>query len=67
MSESLLINGHSKVRKNRISIILADDHPLLRRALRNILETQADFHVIAEAGDGEEAISLAEEVKHLKC
>jgi DNA-binding NarL/FixJ family response regulator len=44
---------------NKVRIIIADDHPLLRQALRNILEKQPDFEVIAEAGDGEEVIELA--------
>lgn len=46
----------------RIRIILADDHPLLRQALRNVLEKQDDFEVIAEAGDGEEAVKYAIEL-----
>ena len=40
-------------------IMLADDHPLLREALRNVLEKQPDFEIIAEARDGEEAVKLA--------
>jgi DNA-binding NarL/FixJ family response regulator len=39
--------------------MLADDHPLLRQALRDVLEKQPDFEVIAEASDGEEAVKLA--------
>ena len=46
----------------KIRIILADDHPLLRQALRNVLEKQDDFEVIAEVGDGEEAVRLAMEL-----
>jgi len=47
---------------NKIRIILADDHPLLRQALRDVLEKQPDFEVIAEASDGEEAVKLAAEL-----
>lgn len=47
---------------NNITIMLADDHPLLRQALRNVLETQTDFEIIAEASDGEEAVRLAVEL-----
>jgi len=47
---------------NKTRIILADDHPLLRQALRNVLERQSDFEVIAEASDGEEAVKLATEL-----
>jgi DNA-binding NarL/FixJ family response regulator len=42
--------------------MLADDHPLLRQALRDVLEKQPDFEVIAEASDGEEAVKLATEM-----
>lgn len=45
------------------TIILADDHQVLREALRMLLETQADFQVIAEAGDGLETVQLAERLK----
>ena len=38
-----------------IRIVLADDHPVVRRGLRLLLDEQADFEVVAEAGDVEEA------------
>jgi DNA-binding NarL/FixJ family response regulator len=47
----------------RITILLADDHPLLRQALRSLLEKEDDFEIIAEAGDGKEAARLATELK----
>ncbi len=37
-------------------ILLVDDHPLFRKGLRLLLEEQAEFHIIGEAGDGREAI-----------
>ncbi|GMB01669.1 response regulator transcription factor [Pelosinus sp. IPA-1] len=40
-----------------ISIMIADDHALLRQGIRNILELEPDFQVIGEASDGEEAIA----------
>jgi DNA-binding NarL/FixJ family response regulator len=49
----------SQLKSKIVNIIIADDHPLLRRALRDILETQTDFKVIAEANDGEDAIKLS--------
>jgi len=49
----------SKQDDARIRILIADDHPLLREALKNILERQPDFRVVGEASDGEEAINLA--------
>ena len=49
-------------RADNITIMLADDHPLLRQALRSVLEKQSDFEIIAEASDGEEAVRLAVEL-----
>jgi DNA-binding NarL/FixJ family response regulator len=42
-----------------ISVLLADDQPLLRRGFRMILEAEPDLTVAAEAGDGAEAVDLA--------
>ena len=42
-----------------VSILLADDQPLLRRGFRMILEAEADLTVVGEAGNGEEAVELA--------
>jgi len=39
--------------------LLADDHVLLRQAVRATLELQGDFRVVAEVGDGAEAVSVA--------
>jgi DNA-binding NarL/FixJ family response regulator len=39
-----------------LRILVADDHTLVRQGLRKILETQAGWEVIAEAGDGRDAI-----------
>jgi len=44
-----------------IRILLADDHSLLRDGLRLLLERQPDFSVVAEAGDGREALRRVEE------
>lgn len=43
-----------------IRILLADDHTILRRGLRLLLESQADFNVVGEAADGREAVEQAE-------
>ncbi|GAA2374826.1 DNA-binding response regulator [Catellatospora methionotrophica] len=40
-------------------ILLADDHALVRRGVRLILDSEPDLTVVAEAGDGAEAIALA--------
>jgi RNA polymerase sigma factor (sigma-70 family) len=45
------------------TILLADDHQVVREALRLLLESQPDFKVIAETGDGLEAAQLMEKHK----
>jgi DNA-binding NarL/FixJ family response regulator len=42
-----------------IRILLADDHALVRRGVRLILQSEPDLIVVAEAGDGAEAVALA--------
>jgi DNA-binding NarL/FixJ family response regulator len=46
-------------RPSTIRILLADDHALVRRGVRLILDREPDLEVVAEAGDGAEAIALA--------
>ncbi len=46
----------------RIRILLADDHAVLREGMRNLLQKEGDLEVVGEAGDGEEAVRLAEEL-----
>jgi DNA-binding NarL/FixJ family response regulator len=41
-------------------ILLADDHPLVRRGLRQVIEREPGFEVVAEASDGAEAVEKAE-------
>jgi len=49
--------------RNKIRILVADDHPIFRDGLRKLLEAEADFRVIGEASDGQEAVKLAHELK----
>ncbi len=42
-----------------ITILLADDHALVREGTRELLEKEQDIHVVAQASDGEEAVRLA--------
>ena len=44
-----------------ITVLLVDDHEMVRRGVRAFLETQPDITVVAEAGSGEEAVRLAAE------
>ena len=47
----------------KISVLLVDDHNLVRRGFRRILEDEPDIVVAGEAGDGAEAIQLADELR----
>ena len=48
---------------NQISIVLVDDHSLVRDGIRALLESEQDLKVIGEGADGTEAIALAQEKK----
>ena len=41
-----------------LSLLLVDDHVILREGLRALLESQPDFHVVGEAGTFDEAAAL---------
>ncbi|MBM3123922.1 MAG: response regulator transcription factor [Chloroflexi bacterium] len=43
-----------------VTILLIDDHPLIRQGLRNLLGSESEFQVIGEAADGLQAIQLLE-------
>jgi len=45
------------------SILLVDDHPLLRKGLRQLIELEDDLNVIGEASDGQSAVKLAQELE----
>ncbi|PIX47119.1 MAG: DNA-binding response regulator, partial [Anaerolineae bacterium CG_4_8_14_3_um_filter_59_70] len=47
---------------NATKIVLADDHQVVRLGLRTLLESAPGFQVVGEAGDGLEAIRLAEQL-----
>jgi two-component system, NarL family, response regulator NreC len=47
----------------RLRILIADDHTIVRQGIRKILEEHPDWEVVAEAGDGREAVRQALELK----
>jgi DNA-binding NarL/FixJ family response regulator len=47
----------------RITVLLADDHALVRRGFRRMLEDDAEISVVGEASDGKEAVRLACELR----
>ena len=46
-----------------IRLLIVDDHPIMRDGLRGVFTDDADFEVVGEAGDGAEAIRLAQQVE----
>jgi DNA-binding NarL/FixJ family response regulator len=48
---------------NKITVLLADDHTLVRRGFRRLLEDDPDVTVVGEASDGDEAVKLAASLK----
>ena len=46
-----------------IRIVVADDHPTFRRGLRELLDLEPDFLVVAECGDGESALTAIERTR----
>ena len=48
--------------KRLTTVVIADDHPLVRQALRTLLENNGNFKVLAEACNGQEVIKLAMEL-----
>jgi DNA-binding NarL/FixJ family response regulator len=49
--------------KPELSVLIVDDHPLLRRGLRDVIGESAQFKIIGEAADGEEALRLLTALK----
>lgn len=47
----------------KISVLLVDDHSLVRRGFRRMLEDESDLAVVGEAGSGEEAIRMSKTLK----
>jgi DNA-binding NarL/FixJ family response regulator len=49
--------------EEKVRILVADDHPMLREGLVAVLATQPDFDVVGEAADGSEVVRLAEKLR----
>jgi len=46
-----------------VTVLLADDHPVVRQGMRNLLDAEVGFSVVGEAEDGLQAVQLAEQLK----
>jgi NarL family two-component system response regulator LiaR len=50
-------------KRDKLRVLIADDHPLVREALRQALDGEEDMEIVAEATDGEEAVKIASELR----
>ena len=48
--------------EKKITVLLVDDHSLVRRGFRRMLEDESDMEVVGEAGNGEDSVKLAKEL-----
>jgi DNA-binding NarL/FixJ family response regulator len=48
--------------QKKITVLLVDDHSLVRRGFRRMLEDEPDMDVVGEAGDGEESVKLVKDL-----
>jgi DNA-binding NarL/FixJ family response regulator len=62
MSSELSPANTNDRESNVITVVVADDHPVVRKALRYELEREGDFQILAEASDGEEAVRFVKEL-----
>jgi two-component system, NarL family, response regulator NreC len=46
-----------------VTVVIADDHPIVRKGLRAVLESESDFEVVGEAEDGLQAMEITERLK----
>lgn len=51
-----------RLQQNLIKVLLVDDHPLLRRGLRETLTEQGDFQIVGEGSSAEDAVALAQTI-----
>jgi two-component system response regulator NreC len=49
--------------KNRITVLLCDDHTLFRDGIKEILKDHPSIHIVAEASNGREAVEVAERIR----
>ena len=49
--------------QKKLSIVIADDHPVFRHGLRQLIEAEPRFEVVGEAGDGQTALQISESLR----
>ncbi len=62
MHQTLVIMSDKPVSQNRVRIVIADDHAILRESLAALLSTDSDFSVEGRASNGQEALALVQEL-----
>ena len=55
--------GKKRSLLDRIRVVLVEDHVVVRQSLRQFLNRASDLEVVGEAGDGEQAVRVATELK----
>ncbi len=61
-ASAALLDAATDANQRRIRVLLVDDHEMLRKGLRSLLEGHAGIEVVGEASDGAEAVQLASEL-----
>ncbi len=61
-ADPVILRARRKQLVKKISIVIAEDNPVVRQGIRGLLESQADFRVIGESDNGFEALHLVEEL-----
>jgi DNA-binding NarL/FixJ family response regulator len=57
--DDLIRSSEERTQPHMITVMLADDHPFIRQALKILLETEPDMKIVAEASNGAEAVEFA--------
>jgi DNA-binding NarL/FixJ family response regulator len=63
VSSRALRTNPQPLHDRRLRILVADDHPVIRKSVRQLLETHSRFEVCGEARDGAEAVDKAQRLK----
>jgi signal transduction histidine kinase/CheY-like chemotaxis protein len=53
------VENEERGKSDVITVVIADDHAVMRQGLASLIENQSDIRVVAEAADGEQAVALA--------
>ena len=55
------LSPHTSALRHKVSVLLVDDHVLVRQGLRAVLDAYANIELVGEAGNGEEAVRLVDQ------